>query len=273
MKILRPRAYVKPSDKAQVKKEVNNHSRLDHPNILKMLNFNYTGTMSVKGTVDTENKYVYLVTEYLGRNYLNMFDLIENSGGNGYGEDAGRLFLGQMLNALDYMHSVEHIVHRDLKLENILIDSNLNFKLIDFGLSDSGDLSQIQGAVGSPSYVAPEVLEELVYNGSKVDIFSMGVLVFIMVLGKFPHGTKILKDKYYSLIRSKNYDAYFKAVDGAHCSKAFKDLIVRLLAYKPSERPTIDEIRQDPFLKDPSYNAEKTHSRLLKLVHELSNKQ
>lgn len=165
------------------------------------------------------------------------------------------------------------MVHRDLKLENILIDSKLNFKLIDLGLSDSGDLRHIQGAVGSPSYVAPEVLEELVYNGTKVDIFSMGVLVFIMVLGKFPHGTKILKDKYYSLIRAKRYDAYFQAVDARHCSPAFKNLIVKLLAYTPSERPTIAEIRQDPFFKEPSYNAEKTRTRLMTMVHEIASKQ
>lgn len=140
IKILRPRAYVKPSDKAQVEKEIRNHSMLDHPNILKMFGHNTNGVMSVKGVVDNENTYVYLVTEFLGRNYLNMFDLIEYSGGDGFGEDAGRLFLNQMLNALEYMHSVQSVVHRDLKLENILIDSHLTFKLIDFGLSDSGNL-------------------------------------------------------------------------------------------------------------------------------------
>lgn len=103
---------------------------------------------------------MYLVTEFLGRGYLNMFDLIESSDGCGFGEDAGRLFLNQMLDALEYCHGTMNVVHRDLKLENILIDNNLTFKLIDFGLSDSGNLREISGAVGSPSYVAPEVLEE-----------------------------------------------------------------------------------------------------------------
>ena len=140
LKILRPRAYVKASDKAQVKKEIVNHSKLDHPNILRMLGHSQNGVMHVKGVQDGENTYIYLVTEYLGRNYLNMFDLIENSSGHGFGEDAGRLFLSQMLNALEYLHSSAGVVHRDLKLENILIDSNLTFKLIDFGLSDSGNL-------------------------------------------------------------------------------------------------------------------------------------
>lgn len=76
--------------------------------------------------------------------------------------------------------------------------------------------------MGSPSYVAPEVLEQTVYDGTKVDIFSMGVLLFIVVQGKFPHGTKILKDKYYDMIRNRRYDDYFNAVDGANLSHAFK---------------------------------------------------
>jgi len=105
-----------------------------------MLGYSYKGVMHVKGVLDGDNTYIYIVTEYLGRNYLNMFDLIENSGGRGFGEDVGRLFLGQMLDALEYMHFSAGVVHRDLKLENILIDSDLNFKLIDLGLSDAGNL-------------------------------------------------------------------------------------------------------------------------------------
>jgi len=141
LKILRPRAYVKQSDKQQVKKEIDNHAKLNHPNILRLLGHSYNGIMHVKGALDGDNTYIYLVTEYLGRNYLNMFDLIENSSGNGFGEEAGRLFLLQMLDALEYLHGEAKVVHRDLKLENILIDSNLTFKLIDLGLSDSGNLA------------------------------------------------------------------------------------------------------------------------------------
>ena len=144
-----------------------------------------------------------------------------------------------MLDALEYLHSTANVVHRDLKLENILIDSQLTFKVIDLGLSASGDLSCVTGAVGSPSYVAPEVLTDHTYDGRRVDLFSMGVLVFIMVQGKFPHGTKILKDKYYDMIKNKRYDAYFKAVDGTGLSQNFKDLIMSLLAFNPLERPTI----------------------------------
>lgn len=234
-----------------------------------MLGYSQNGVMHVKGVRDGENTYIYIVTEYLGRNFLNMFDLIENNDGKGFGEDAGRLFLNQMLDALDYMHNTAGVVHRDLKLENILIDSELTFKVIDLGLSDAGNLQQVQGAVGSPSYVAPEVLEEFVYNGPKVDIFSMGVLLFIVVQGKFPHGTKILSDKYYDLIRSKRYEDYFKAVDGCHLSRAFKKLIMSLLAYNPAERPTLEQIRNSAFMREPSYSHEQTRAALLSKVRQV----
>jgi len=164
-----------------VKLEIDNHSTLNHPNILRMLGHSWNGVMHVKGVADGNNTYIYLVTEFLGNNYVNFFDLIEASGGDGFGEDAGRLFLKQMLDALEYMHEEAGVVHRDLKLENILIDGNLTFKLIDLGLSAAGDLNKVTGAVGSPSYVAPEVLTDYQYDGRKVDLFSMGVLLFIMV--------------------------------------------------------------------------------------------
>lgn len=260
---MRPKAYTKPQDKVQVKKEIENHAKLTHPNILRLFDHSYNGVMYVKGLPDGENSYVYLVTEYLGRNYINMFDLIEFSGGNGFGEDAGRLFLTQMLDGLDYMHREVAVVHRDLKLENILIDGNLTFKIIDLGLSDSGNVHKVQGAVGSPSYVAPEVLTDSIYDGTKVDLFSLGVLLFVIVQGKFPHGAKILRDKYYDMIRRKQFDAYFRAVDSTGASDGFKNLITSLLAYDVSERPTIAQIRASPYLKEKSYCPTQTRTFLM----------
>lgn len=143
-----------------MRREVENHGKVNHKNVLRMLGHSFNGIMHMKGVADGDNTYTYLVTEYLGRNFVNFFDLIEASGGAGFGEDAGRLFLGQMLDGLEYLHEEAGVVHRDLKLENILIDGQLTFKLIDLGLSAAGDLLRVTGAVGSPSYVAPEVLTD-----------------------------------------------------------------------------------------------------------------
>lgn len=273
LKILRPRSYEKAADKIQVKREIDNHGIINHKNILRMLGHSFNGIMHVKGVADGDNTYTYLVTEYLGHNYVNFFDLIEASGGAGFGEDAGRLFLRQMLDALEYLHDDVSVTHRDLKLENILIDGQLTFKVIDLGLSAAGDLTRVTGAVGSPSYVAPEVLTDYMYDGTKVDLFSLGVLLFIMVQGKFPHGTKILKDKYYNMIKNKQYDVYFKAVEGTKLSANFKELVMSLLAFNPSERPTIAQIRKSAYFCDKRHNEERTHQTLLSEVHRVIAKK
>ena len=101
----------------------------------------------------------------------------------------------------------------------------------------------------------------------------MGVLLFIMVQGKFPHGTHILKDKYYNMIRHKSYEQYFKAVDATRCSKGFKELIVSLLAYNPTERPSIETIRQSAFFRNSNYCAQQTQAALkTKILDILSTK-
>ena len=161
-----------------------------------------------------------------------------------------------MLSALDYLHSEKDTCHRDLKLENILIDQNVNFKILDFGLSCKGNVTNVSGAVGSPNYVAPEILQSKNYDGTKADIFSLGVLLFIIVIGKFPHGQKILNDRFYKLIAEKRYDEYLKLVQATHTSKEFKELIFKLLARNPEERPSVKQILNSKFLNCATYDEE-----------------
>ena len=73
-------------------------------------------------------------------------------------------------------------------------------------------------------------------------------MLFVIVKGQFPHGPNILKDKYHAMIRQKNYDTYFRAVDGANLSPDFKELIVALLAHKPCDRPSLKDVRASSFL-------------------------
>lgn len=75
------------------------------------------------------------------------------------------------------------------------------------------------------------------------------------------------------MIKNKQYDAYFKAVDGQHLSQNFKDLIMSLLAFKPQERPTIAQIRQCAFFNERRYNEERTRSALLAEIHKVITKK
>lgn len=102
------------------------------------------------------------------------------------GEDQARFFFKQLCESLKYIHS-QGIVHRDLKLDNILIDDRNNLKLIDFGFSICVDKDQkLKIFCGTPSFMAPEIVQKKDYNGFATDIWSLGVILFVMLSGGYP---------------------------------------------------------------------------------------
>jgi serine/threonine protein kinase len=118
------------------------------------------------------------------------------------------------LSSIEYIHNTSCIVHRDLKPENILLNQNYDLKIADFGLSTRKEgkhgLGIHYSAVGTRQYQAPEVLERRPYRGEQVDVFSMGVILFIMVTGSLPYlGEADREDPLYSLIKSKQHEKYW----------------------------------------------------------------
>jgi len=138
---------------------------------------------------------VYIVMEFVQGGLL--FDLCQTMGA--MGEDAGRFFLHQMLDSIDYMHS-RRVVHRDLKLENILIDDQLNLKLADFGFACYKNIDALNSYRGTMTYMAPEIKEGKTYKGQNVDMFSIGVILFIIVQGIFPFKEARKKEYFYNLL-------------------------------------------------------------------------
>jgi serine/threonine protein kinase len=132
---------------------------------------------------------VYIVMEYVEGPLL--FDLCKQLGN--VGEDFGRYFAKQMIEQLEYMYS-NGIVHRDIKLENILMDKDMNLKLADFGFATNKHVEELTSFRGTQSYMAPEIRKQEKYNGKQTDIFSMGVVLFTLVVGYFPFSTADLKD-------------------------------------------------------------------------------
>jgi len=96
------------------------------------------------------------------------------------GEDYGRFFLGQMIEVIGYMQS-KGVVHRDLKLENILVDEMMNLKVADFGFATYKKINKLQSYRGTMTYMAPEIKEGKVYDGKQIDMFSIGVILFIII--------------------------------------------------------------------------------------------
>ena len=120
------------------------------------------------------------------------------------GEDGGRYFMTQMLNVLQYVHG-KGVVHRDLKLENILVDDKLNLKVADYGFATFRKIHQLKSYKGTKTYMAPEIKEQKVYDGMQIDIFSTGVILFIIVLGIFPFQEAKRDEYYYSLLLKGDY--------------------------------------------------------------------
>ena len=145
---------------------------MNHPNIVKIFE-----------AFETEDN-VYLVMEYVGGGSLHSL-LKEQSDRRLQEEDAKRLFK-QIMTALQYCHR-KSITHRDIKLENILLDEHRNVKLIDFGFSTCiPNDKKIKMFCGTPSYMAPEIVRRDEYAGPPADVWASGVLLYALTNGCFP---------------------------------------------------------------------------------------
>ena len=176
-------------------------------------------------------KYVYLILEYVSGGEL--YDIIEREGK--LDENKACVIFSQILQAVQYFHS-KKVSHRDLKLENILIDEHLKPKISDFGLSNfMKDGEFLRTSCGSPNYAAPEIISNSKYCGSEVDVWSLGVILYAMVCGSLPFDEPTLPSLY-----GKIKNGVFKVP--YHCSAELVDLLRRCFEVDSMRRITVDEI-------------------------------
>jgi len=240
-----------------VHNEITILKNLQHAGIINMYEYGDAGQV-VKPSGRVIDNLVYIVMEFVQGGLL--FDLCQTMGA--MGEDAGRFFLHQMLDSVEYMHS-RRVVHRDLKLENILVDDNLNLKLADFGFACYKNIDTLKSYRGTMTYMAPEIKEGKQYAGSQVDMFSIGVILFIIVQGIFPFKEARKEEYFYNLIMQGQNDTYFQKVNGTDLSDDFKDLILRFFAFDGNTRITLDQIRAHPWMQSSTFNFESTRADLL----------
>jgi len=186
---------------------------------------------------------VYILLEYVAGGLL--FDLCQTMGG--MGEDYGRFFLNQMCEVVGYMQG-KGVVHRDLKLENILVDDQMNLKVADFGFATYKKINKLQSYRGTMTYMAPEIKEGKVYDGKQIDMFSIGVILFIIIQGIFPFKEAKKDEYFYNLIINGKLDTYWSKVGGENLSPEFKDLILKMFSYDGSKRPTVEELKSHPWM-------------------------
>lgn len=222
---------------AQVKREIAIMRRLNHPNIVKLIE-----------VLATKSK-VYFVMEYArGGEFLSR----TNKGR--FSEELCRRYFQQLISAIGFCHS-RGVFHRDLKPENLLLDENWNLKVTDFGLSAMTEQVRHDGLLhtfcGTPAYVAPEIFSKKGYDGAKADIWSCGIVLYVLHAGYLP-----FNDANVTVMYRKIYRGKFKFPKWT--SAELRRLISRLLDTNPETRITIDEIINDPWFKN-GYKEVKVH--------------
>ncbi|KAM0855841.1 hypothetical protein ACQ4PT_049516 [Festuca glaucescens] len=157
----------------QIRREICTMKLIQHPNVVRL--------HEVMGS----KARIFIVLEYVTGGELH--DIIADRGS--LKEDEARKYFQQLINAVDYCHS-RGVYHRDLKIENLLLDTAGNLKVSDFGLSAISEQVKADGLLhttcGTPNYVAPEVIEDKGYDGALADLWSCGVILFVMLAGFLP---------------------------------------------------------------------------------------
>ncbi|KAH7337919.1 kinase-like domain-containing protein [Pyrenochaeta sp. MPI-SDFR-AT-0127] len=231
LKIINRKRLVTRDMAGRIEREIQYLQLLRHPHIIKLY------------TVITTPIEIIMVLEYAGGE---LFDYIVNNGR--LQEDKARKFFQQIVCAVEYCHR-HKIVHRDLKPENLLLDDHYNVKIADFGLSNiMTDGNFLKTSCGSPNYAAPEVISGKLYAGPEVDVWSCGVILYVLLVGRLPFDDEYIPTLF-KKIAAGNYSI------PSYLSPGAVSLIKKMLMVNPVHRITIPELRQDPwFTKDlPSY--------------------
>jgi polo-like kinase 1 len=153
-------------------------------------------------------------------------------------------YLVQIIGALKYLHNAR-VIHRDLKLGNLFLSEKMEIKIGDFGLATKleFDGEKKRTICGTPNYIAPEILDGKIGHSYEVDVWSLGVIIYTLLVGKPPFETPDVKATY-----KKIKMCSYSFPDHVPLSDPAKALITKILNLEPSKRPTLDEIMQHPFL-------------------------
>uniref|UniRef100_A0A8C4E2Q1 MAP/microtubule affinity-regulating kinase 3 n=1 Tax=Dicentrarchus labrax TaxID=13489 RepID=A0A8C4E2Q1_DICLA len=219
------KTQLNPTSLQKLFREVRIMKILNHPNIVKLFE-----------VIETE-KTLYLVMEYASGGEV--FDYLVAHGR--MKEKEARAKFRQIVSAVQYCHQ-KHIVHRDLKAENLLLDADMNIKIADFGFSNEFTVGgKLDTFCGSPPYAAPELFQGKKYDGPEVDVWSLGVILYTLVSGSLPFDGQNLKELRERVLRGKYRIPFYMSTD---C----ENLLKRFLVLNPGKRGTLEQIMRDRWI-------------------------
>ncbi|CAN4092281.1 unnamed protein product [Withania somnifera] len=227
MKVLDRNTIIKHKMVDQIKREISIMKLVRHPYVVRL-----------HEVIATRTK-IYIILEFITGGEL--FDKIVHHGR--LSEAESQRYFQQLIDGVDYCH-IKGVYHRDLKPENLLLDSQGNLKISDFGLSASpGEgVNILRTTCGTPNYVAPEVLSHKGYDGAVADIWSCGVILYVLMAGYLPFDEVDLTTLYAKIEKADfSCPSWFPV--GA------KSLIHRILDPNPQTRIRIEEIRNDEWFR------------------------
>ena len=227
-KIIKKSSLIKSRTKQRLISEIKIHRSLNHENIVKFYHY----------FEDSQNVYILLELCY-NQTLHQLFKRRKK-----LTELEAQYYIFYIIKALQYLHSLK-IIHRDLKLANIFITENMQIKLGDFGLATQleFDGERKRTLCGTPNYIAPEILDGKKGHSIEVDIWSIGIILYILLIGKPPFETNSAKETY-KRIRLKNYSF----PQGEKISEPAKELIQNILVLEPHKRPSLEEILKSDFM-------------------------
>ncbi|KAL4564156.1 hypothetical protein LXL04_028209 [Taraxacum kok-saghyz] len=228
MKVVGKEKVIKVGMMDQVKREISVMKMVQHPNIVELYE-----VMASKSKI------------YFAMELVKGGELFSKIAKGRLREDVARSYFQQLISAVDFCHS-RGVYHRDLKPENLLLDEEGNLKVTDFGLSAFCDHLRQDGLLhttcGTPAYVAPEIIGKKGYDGAKADIWSCGVILYVLLAGFLP-----FQDENIVAMYRKIYRGDFKCPPWF--SSDARRLITKLLDPNPSSRITISKIMESPWFK------------------------
>jgi len=234
----------KPSPLFQNELDIlNNLKDINNPYLIKMIS-------SGEGIINRKKKLKkrqYIILENASNGELVNYIYHASSGLN---ERLSKLIFSKILKGIQACHNIG-ICHRDLKMQNILLNGDYTPKICDFGFARINN-NHLTEFLGTARYAAPEILKGKPYDGFKADIFSLGVVLLTLTTCKFGFVRASLEDKYYKYIAEKKYDLYWETLGEKFpkISDELKNLFIKMIAYQPKERPSIEEILKSDWMQE-----------------------